>query len=102
MMANSAFNRTANRRHASCLRGWHPDASGRPSAMGTKLLACPTLPRWSPGSAVLISLPGTALIPRLRSGCFDKLSISAFGSDAAQSPQFRQRAQTPARGLNFG
>jgi hypothetical protein len=42
---------------------------------------------------VLIYLPGTAFIPRLRSGCFDKISISACGSDAAQSPQFRQRAQ---------
>ena len=32
---------------------------------------------------------------------FDKLSISACGSNAAQTPQFRQRAQTPARRLNF-
>jgi len=32
----------------------------RPSARGTKPLACPTPPRWSPGSAVLISLPCTA------------------------------------------
>jgi hypothetical protein len=43
----------------------------------------PTPPRRSPGSALLIYLPGTALIPRLRSG-------------------FRQRAQTPAKRLNFG
>jgi len=54
-----------------------------PISRGTKLLGCPTPPRWSPGSAVLISLPGTSLIPRLRSG-------------------FRQRAQTPAKRLNFG
>src|SRR2546422_5345600 len=37
----------------------------RPSANGTKLLACPTAPRWSPDGAGLVSLPGTALIPRL-------------------------------------
>jgi hypothetical protein len=30
---------------------------------------------------------------------FDKLSISACGSDAAQEPQFRRRAQTPAKRL---
>ena len=32
----------------------------RPLAGGTKPLACPTPPRWSPGSAVLLSLPCTA------------------------------------------
>ena len=32
----------------------------RPSARGTQLLVCPTPPRRSPGSAVLIHLPGTA------------------------------------------
>jgi len=34
-------------------------------------------------------------IPRLGSGCFDELSISARGSDAAQSPQFGQQAPAP-------
>jgi hypothetical protein len=56
----------------------------RPAAeVRTLGVACPTPPRWSPGSAVLICLAGTALIPRLRSG-------------------FRQPAQTRAKRLNFG
>jgi len=55
---------TAVRRELAGLRhrGWriHCFPCMRPSARGTKLLACPTPPGWNRGSGVLISLPGTA------------------------------------------